>query len=682
MRFRAPLAVVLTVGMALAGAGIATAHGGGQDGHVPANTNYGISPVGYSPLQGVQDGRYTDVWAHEGHAYVGSFQNPDCSNDGVYIADIRDPQRPEYLGQIHSAPGTRVNDVKVTDVGDRDILIFTHEVCGTDVAVTNASQMGRDRSEVITEDGVVGQGSDGISLYDVTKPNAPRKLVKGFLETEVHNTYPWTNEDGRTFLLVVDDFNIDDTWIVEITDPNKPELLVKTGLGTWLEEGHFDLNTSELFLGTFAFPLLHDVWVEYNDIEERWEAVLSYWDAGFVKLDVSDPANPVFLDDSDYLEQDPILADERAAFGGRPEGNAHAAVFGGDDNQFIFAGDEDFDATALTITQGAVAVVANDGSDTPPIPDDGLSGPLTYVGEACDASAAVPAASDPSAIALAERGTCAFTEKAGNVSAAGYAAGIVFNNAPNGCSGSISMLVEGDIPMVSVTRAEGFAFMGLSCADGDGVPAIGSSFDPVTITTSFVGWGYFWALNNQTSAMEVSGPEMMTDSGPSPSISVDPMGTVGYYAPVEVADPDLASGAGDLTMHNLETDLRNPDRTFISWYSLGMRAVEFRDGHFHDNSDNEGSYSWNLHEVGRWIAGDVDDPAAHLELVEFAAQHKGVEPEDLAGSNFWGVTQAEIDGERYILGSDRNTGLWIFEYECQDPDGPGPLYCGDANEAP
>lgn len=665
MRFRAPLAVVLTVGMALAGAGVATAHGGGEDGHIPANTNYGISPVGYSPLQGVQDGRYTDVWAHDGYAYVGSFQNPDCSNDGVYIADIRDPQQPEYLGQIHSAPGTRVNDVKVTDVGDRDILIFSHEVCGTDVAASNASQMGRDRSEVITDDGVVGQGSDGISLYDVTKPNAPRKLVKGFLETEVHNTYPWTNEEGRTFLLVVDDFNIDDTWIVEITNPNKPELLTRTGLGTWLAEGHFDVATSELFLGTFAFPLLHDVWVEYNPVEERWEAVLSYWDAGFVKLDVSDPANPVFLDDSDYLEQDPILAEERAAFGGRPEGNAHAAVFGGDDNQFIFGGDEDFDATALTITQGDVAAVANDGSDTPPVPDEGMSGPLTFVGEACNATAAVPAASDPSAIALVERGTCAFTEKAGNVSAAGYAAGIVFNSAPNGCDGSISMLVAGDIPMVSITRAEGFAFMGISCAAGDDLPAIGSTFAPVSVSTSFVGWGYFWALNNQTTSMTVSGTPTSGDG----STEAGPMGTVGYYAPVEVADPTLASGAGDLTMHNLETDILDRDRTFISWYSLGMRAVEFRDGHFHDDSNDEGSSSWNIHEVGRWIA---DAGVNGAELALLGARH-GLSADELTGSNFWGVTQTEIDGTRYVLGSDRNSGLWIFEFNCEDPDGP--LYC-------
>ncbi len=678
MRFRVPLAVVLTAGMALASAGIATAHGGGEDGHIPANTNYGISPVGYSPLEGVQDGRYTDVWAHEGYAYVGSFQDPDCSNDGVYIADIRDPHNPEYMGQIHSAPGTRVNDVKVTDVGDRDILIFSHEVCGTDVAQSSASQMGRDRSEVITDDGLVGQGSDGISLYDVTKPKAPRKLVKGFLETEVHNTYPWTTEDG-TFLLVVDDFNIDDTWIVDISNPDEPELLTKTGLGTWLAEGHFDVTTSELFLGTFAFPLLHDVWVEYNPVEERWEAVLSYWDAGFVKLDVSDPANPVFLDDSDYLQQDPVLADERQAlFGGRPEGNAHAAVFGGDQNQFIFGGDEDFDASAITVEAGGAAFPANSGSDTPAPTQEGVSGELVFVGMACGES--IPQAGDGPQIALIERGVCAFSTKAAEVTAAGYEAGIVFNRTGDdvGCDSSIGMFVEGEIPMVSITRRQGLSLLGLPCEDdAEGTVdsgLVGSDLGTISLSSAFVGWGYFWALNNQTTSMEVSG----TPSGKDGSTIAGPMGTVGYYAPAEIADPDLASGAGDLTMHNLETDIEDRERTFVSWYSLGMRVLEWRDGHFHDDSNDEGSYSWNIHEVGRWIA-DADVNGAELALL--GGRH-GLMAEELTGSNFWGVTQAEIGGERYILGSDRNTGLWVFEYDCADPDGTGPLYCGDANATP
>ncbi len=124
------------------------------------------------------------------------------------------------------------------------------------------------------------------------------------------------------------------------------------------------------------------------------------------------------------------------------------------------------------------------------------------------------------------------------------------------------------------------------------------------------------------------------------------LGEIGYYAPSELTDPDLAIGAGDLTMHNLEIDPQYPNRAYISWYSLGLRAVEWREGHLHSNAKGEGVNSWNMHEVGRFIAGD--------------------EYEDSSGSNFWGVHVTEVDGEQYILGSDRNTGLWIFQWQCQD----------------
>ena len=34
---------------------------------------------------------------------------------------------------------------------------------------------------------------------------------------------------------------------------------------------------------------------------------------------------------------------------------------------------------------------------------------------------------------------------------------------------------------------------------------------------------------------------------------------------------------------------------------------------------------------------------------------------DPAGNNFWGVEVYERDGRTIILGSDRDSGLWIFE---------------------
>ena len=65
-------------------------------------------------------------------------------------------------------------------------------------------------------------------------------------------------------------------------------------------------DDKQLFTGFFAAPLLHDVWVA--KVDGRWQAVLSYWDAGFVILDVDDPHNPFVLGDSTYPEPDPIRA--------------------------------------------------------------------------------------------------------------------------------------------------------------------------------------------------------------------------------------------------------------------------------------------------------------------------------------------------------------------------------------
>lgn len=57
------------------------------------------------------------------------------------------------------------------------------------------------------------------------------------------------------------------------------------------------------------------------------EVFLSYWDSGYVALDVTDPANPTLLGDTDY---DP---DE--------DGDAHSSNFD-DARQLLFTADEDF----------------------------------------------------------------------------------------------------------------------------------------------------------------------------------------------------------------------------------------------------------------------------------------------------------------------------------------------------
>jgi hypothetical protein len=490
------------------------------------------------------------------------------------------------------------------------VLIVTEEKCGA-----------------LNGNGTRQKGQGGISLYDVTDPAKPHAIKQHFLSTEVHNTFSWTGDDGRSYLLAVDDLNLDDVIIVDITRPQAPVQVGVTGIGDWLSGSYTEIaDDDQLNTGVFAAPLLHDVWVQ--KIDDRWQAVLSYWDAGFVTLDVTDPLNPVVLGDSTYIDPDPV-------FGTSPtEGNAHAAVFGGAQGEYIWAGDEDFDPFRTQVI-GADGVIhlATQGSDVPQVtPETPRSGDALYVGLACEA---LPSPAPSGSIAIIQRGDCAFTTKVGNAEAAGYQAAVVFNHS-TGCDASVSMLVEAGIPALFLRRSDGFDVLApalsgtydASTCDGSGADQgdalleglEGAVAGTVSLDAIFDGWGYFHVLNNLEAGTTTKAPPSVPGESPDDRVEL-PVGyleEMGYFAPVELTDPTLATGAGDLTMHNVEGDpvtagdtptFDAGPRSFIAWYSAGMRAVEYRPGHWH--TGNGDVYSWNVHEVGRFIAED--------------------------GSNFWGV---------------------------------------------
>ncbi|MEH6451499.1 MAG: PA domain-containing protein [Psychromonas sp.] len=607
-------------------------HDSGNDGHVTSNINYGFEVVGRDTLAGVANGLYTDVWSHKGYAYIGTFQEPDCSDAGVFIIDMAAAvgNYPDTEGatvaEIKSAPNTRINDVKVHTVGDVDVLITTQEPCGMQIpggAVSDANSNPNGNGAKFQ----VGQG--GISLYDVTDPTKPKALKKNFLEYEgVHNTFAWDWE-GKSYLIgTADTFDFFDTFFVDISKPQSPILLNITGALDWIPQG---LNLDQLETGSSAGIFNHDVSVEI--INGKPTAVVSYWDIGFVTLDVTDPVNPLFLGDSTYVDPEPIT--------GEPyEGNAHAAVFGGG-GKYIFGGDEDFSPDNFAVSYAGVdyaAGVALFG------PDPGtLAGTLTWTGgEGCTIDD-IPEATGTDEVALIQRGACDFSSKGYNAEQRGYSGFVVANDAARGdalINMSLGILPEPQIPGVFVGYYSGEA-MKLDMGK------------EVFTSSIFDGWGYLHIINN--SGGDVTVPVGGAASGNTKTIMQ--MGELGYYAPAEAVEEGLGTEFGDLTMHNIEADpetqgitpsFTEGPRMFVSWYSLGMRALEYRPGHFHDNSNLEGSYSQNVHEVGRWIEKD-------------------------GGSNFWGVhvDRMMINDEdtQVILGSDRNNGLYIFTFSCDNPEG-------------
>ena len=74
-----------------------------------------------------------------------------------------------------------------------------------------------------------------------------------------------------------------------------------------------------------------------KQIGGRQVLLASYWDAGYIQLDVTDPANATYMSDTDFTTSDPLTGFDP------PEGNAHQAEYT-NDNRFIVTAEEDFAA--------------------------------------------------------------------------------------------------------------------------------------------------------------------------------------------------------------------------------------------------------------------------------------------------------------------------------------------------
>ncbi|MEE9183794.1 MAG: PA domain-containing protein [Acidimicrobiia bacterium] len=551
-----------------------------------------LTTVGQLPLS-LGAGSISDIWAYGDYAYLGSFYEPVCTLDttGVYIVDISEPSDPTQVGFIPSPPNTRANDVKVEHIEtprfSGEILVVTNEPCFAGFIPRLAACSG-----AVCGGNLIRSSHTGVAIYDVTNPLKPRALKQNFLRFPVHNTFIYQQGDNA-YMLVVDDVNLLDVHIIDITKPWSPKEIAVTGAPDWTSLETLPQGAS----------FVHDVWVQENG--SQMTAYLSYWDSGLVLLDITDPTNPVFLGDSEYIDADPLS-------GQPPEGNSHVAV-PTDDGNIVIMGDEDFDPFRVIpeITSGPFdgeTFNASQGSNVPQVDESNpLVGPTRFVGLACGSA---PSPGGAGVIAVIERGACAFTTKAQTVSDAGYVGGIVLNSETGNppCEAVVSMLAVGDIPFLFVARSSGFKILGITgydpgnCPGGPNpsLPAADTAGEDVSITAQFDGWGYMRVL-------DVSDPANIVE--------------LGQFATENVlADPPPP---GDHTMHNVIVD---GDCAYISWYADGMRVVDF------------------------------STPTSPTEIAHFV---------DSPGSNFWGVFLHDIDETTYILGSDRDSGLWIFD----TPDG-------------
>jgi hypothetical protein len=350
-----------------------------------------------------------------------------------------------------------------------DLLLINNEVCGP------------------ANTGAVG----GMTLVDVSNLKTEKFLARGFgdfdpisvngpgLAHQIHSVFGWTVDapgGQKAYAVLVDDEEDADLDIADITNPRNPKLIAEYALNTKFPQIiQPELGTAESFQ--------HDMVVK--KIGSKYVMLASYWDGGYVLIDVTDPTNIQYIGHTDFTNPDP-LALERLDYAVKPEGNAHEAEFTLDNSYFI-AADEDFHPYSVVArnTTDNTVFQATQGNNTPQIDASrSLVGRTVFVGRGCPGDPAVPPAPAAANLAVVERGLCTFTEKVVKVEAAGgYAGVIIFNReGSDACTGLVNMDVQGSIPALFVARDTGFglfntAYDNAACRDSTPVAA------PITIGT-------------------------------------------------------------------------------------------------------------------------------------------------------------------------------------------------------
>jgi hypothetical protein len=600
---------------------------GPSSGHLPP-TQSNVALIGKQKLTTKAD-RVSDLAVLGDYAYVGEWfggrPSPQCRG-GASVVDISDPSNPEKVGFLRSHQDTYVTE------GVHALHLDTPEFTGDLLVISNESCGPR--------------GIGGLTLWDVTDPLDPVKLSEDggdytdgpFTDpTNIdpvahtsHSAMAWQAGDNAYVIAIDNDEDPNDLDFFDITDPSNPELIAETGIGDW-PAAHVNAFGN--------FPTSHDFDVRF--IGGHWLAMVSYWDAGWVLLNVDDPSNPTFIDDFDYA-----ACEAHVPTVCPPEGEAHQGEWNEDGSLFIGT-DEDLAPFRLILeVVGGPAAGEHDAEEfswTVPIstlPDERVNGPVVFGGYGCPAGDAsqIPPASvlDPvtapgeDQILMLQRGpvedpnnpfeACFFSEKVEQAQLAGYDAALIANHHV-GAS-------EGQHPHATLCGSQGHIFTptipGL-CVGHELMHTLFGRTPDFTVPYPDGDPGDLEPNIGDIGTGKIDATSFFSGWGGSRLLDADTLAEIDQFYIDEASDPAFAVGFGDVDVHEVATG-RGPDANlaYFAHYSGGIRVARF---------DATG-----ITEVGRLI--------------------------DQGGNDFWGVqlTDKFVGGNRVVAFSDRDYGIYLATY--------------------
>jgi hypothetical protein len=602
---------------------------GPSTGHLPGSSE-NVDLVGRLKLTGVA-GDISDVsglQAADGkwYAYVGDW-GAKCQTGGVHVVDISDPASPVKTGFLNSGGTGYVTE------GLQALRIDTPDFRGDILVVSNEWCLPKSNPKL---------NPGGITIWDITDPTDPERLVQAFGDfdlhgsraNESHSAIAWDTGEGDAYVAAIDNEELEDVDLFDITDPRNPVKLAETDLPGVNVNAYGSEKTAHDF-DVLEFP------------DGSWHLMVSDWDAGWIDVDVTDPSKPKIVGDFDYDACDRLVTTACP-----PEGNAHQGEWNGDASLFIGT-DEDSSPFRLPIEvlDGDLAGQKFDAGEfgwtkqVASFPDEEVNGPTVFGGYGCPDDPVPPPsvlgtlAEGEEAIIVFERGpvndpnhaqhdACFFSEKVRAGEEAGYDA-VVIANHHNGAQG-------GELPEAFFCGGQGSPVLGTAAGLCVGHRYMHEAFgrDPDYTLPYPTGDPGDLEPNVGDLGPRIRATSVFDGRGCARLVDASAMTEIDEYCITEELDPTFAGPEfGDLTVHEVEVPRADPNEggaapddgalAYFSWYAGGFRVASF---------DATG-----IEEVGHYI--------------------------DPKGNNLWGVALAkDQNGDRIVLASDRDFGLFIFRY--------------------
>ena len=502
--------------------------------------------------EGVRDaaGETTDVWAHNGYAYTGTFNSP-CGGDpsgeaGVWVWDVSNKNKVSFVGVIESEVGDRTNDVRVAAMNSGDVLVMSNESCGG--------------------------GDGGFEIYSVDDPSSPVKLASVTIDelnpitpllfgpiedVGVHNLFLFT-DGNRDYVAAVAETAFDNFMIFDITDPTSPTLA-----SSWGAEEDFDPGVGAS--GDFGRTLNAAIWLTsgVGNSQNRFlhdititadgnHAYLANWDAGLILLDISDPTDPLWVSTAIDVANGSLDG----------ELNSHS-VWPSEDGSIVVEGEEDFSAWEASIPPGNLTM---DGPATP--------GDPTIPGTAIATSDGDFFEANQTGLAGSTDGTSVVVDGGDTFLA------IEFATAAGSPTFADTGTVSGDLVWIgracTLTTTDTILNAGAIAGGGIAVVRRGAcEFDEKAQAAAEAGADAVIIANNIAPDTPWSGLRIWDYSDPSNPVLASTFNTVcsAAFSPIEGCDP-----FGTYSVHNVIVETKgNKTKAYVSWYNDGMLVLDVSD---------------------------------------------------------------------------------------------------------